>query len=308
VARGFAGAPARRLDVRVWYPAAAGREDFVRDAAIAPGGPWPLIVYSHGTMGRADESPYLVRALVNAGYVVAAADYPLTSRNSHTKIAFADITDMSEQVKDIRFIIDRLLADAGIGKAIDKDRIGVTGHSLGGVTTYFAVYGEGIRDPRIKAAAPIAGADPVQTALSNGMGVVGTQHAPVSVPVLFLSASRDVFARFTGRPKAAWSRVEPPKYELTIRDGVHVWFHEGDDPLPDNRNPDCLFFDKYSPDMIVPGCEERAPLIAPERQREITRTALVAFFDAYLKDDKGALERLRTLAEGQNDVELIYEE
>lgn len=293
---GFAGSETRRLDVKVWYP--AGERV----------GPYPLIIYSHGTFGFASNAMHFVNALVEAGYVVAAADYPLTSRNAFTRIKFADISDTSEQVKDISFIIDSLLADPELGKLIDSERIGTTGHSLGGVTSYFASFGMRTRDARIKASAPIAGGDPVQTALDNPMGFAGAGNAAISVPVLFLSADKDVFARMTGRPHAAYSRVEAPKYELMIRNGVHVWFRDGDEQPPDNKNPDCLFFETNMPGMQVPGCEERVELIGPARQQEITRTALVTFFDAYLKGDRAALERLRGLDDGIEDVELIYEE
>lgn len=292
---GFAGSDTRRLDVKVWYP--KGGE-----------GPYPLIIYSHGTFGYATNAMHIVNALVDAGYLVAAPDYPLTSRNAFTHIKFADISDTSEQVKDISFIIDSLLADPELGKLIDKDEIGTTGHSLGAVTSYFASFGARTRDPRIKATAPIAAGDPVQTALDNPMGFAGTGNAAIPVPVLFLSADHDIFARMTGRPHAAYSRVEPPKYELMIRNGVHVWFRDGDEQPADNKNPDCIFFETNVPDMKVPGCEERVALIGPSRQQEITRAALVNFFDAYLKGDDAALERLRTLDDGAGDFELIYEE
>lgn len=281
---GFAGSADRRLDVIVWHPEGAGK------------GPWPLVVYSHGTFGRPDEATHLVRALVARGYVVAAAAYPLTSSAAFTRIRFADISDAGQQVRDVRFIIDSLLAHPVYGPMIDAQRIGVTGHSLGGVTSYFATYGRQVRDPRIRALAAIGAADPVQTALENDMGLWGTSHAPVPVPALFLSAEKDVFARFTGRPHAAFSRVERPKHEVMIRGGVHVWFKDGDERPAGNRNPDCLFFDRWMPGVAIPGCDERVPLVGPARQQAIARAAVTAFFDAYLKDDRQALGRLHALA------------
>jgi predicted dienelactone hydrolase len=293
---GFAGSDTRRIDVKVWYPAAKAAR------------PLPLIIYSHGTFGYASNAMHIVRALVDDGYVVAAPNYPLTSRNAFTHVKFADISDVSQQVKDISFIIDKLLADPQLGKLIDKDRIGTTGHSLGAVTSYFASFGRRTRDPRIKATAPIAAGDPVQTALDNDMGLAGTGHSAVSVPVLFLSASKDVFARMTGRPHAAYSRVEPPKYELMVEKGVHVWFRDGDEQPADNKNPDCLFFDKNMPGVAIPGCEERVPLIGAARQQEITRVTLLTFFDAYLKGDAKALERLQSLGdEFGGDASLVFE-
>ncbi len=265
----------------------------------------PLVVYCHGTNGMAGESLYLVDALTEAGFVVAAPEFPLTSRNAHTRIAAADVTDAPEQVRDVSFVIDSLLADAALSPRIDADRIGLTGHSLGGVTTYFATYGMQCRDPRIRASAPIAAADPVQSALSNGLGFAGIQHTPVSVPVLFLAAEKDVFARTAGRPGAAFARVEDPKHHLMIAGGTHVWFHDGDDQPEDHRNPDCLWFDEYLPGVEMPGCEERVPLIGAARQQEIAAFALASFFDGYLNVNVAAIERLKAIGEHFGEAEMI---
>jgi predicted dienelactone hydrolase len=299
---GFAGAPVRRIDVMIWYPAATAGEN----APLAGGGPWPLVVYSHGTNGAPNNNMHLVNELVHHGYVVAAPAYPLSSTATYTHIRMTDISDVSNQVKDIRFVIDRLLADPFLAGAIDRQRIGTAGHSLGAVTSYFASFGAQTRDPRIVATALIGAGDPVQTALSGDMGLAGTQHAAVSVPTLFLSAEKDVFARTTGRPHAAYARIEPPKYEVLVRGGTHVWFRDNDDRPADNKNPDCLFFERYK--MTMPGCEERVPLIDPDRQKAITRAAVLTFFDAYLKHDAAALERLRRFDESYPEVELLKQE
>ena len=138
---GFAGSPTRRIDVRVWQPAGSG--------------PFPLVIYSHGTFGSADNAMHIVAHLVAHGYIVAAPDFPLSSRAAYTQIKFADPTDVFNQTRDIRFIIDRLLADPAIGPAIDPGKIGTTGHSLGAVTSYFTSFGAQTRDPRIAATALI---------------------------------------------------------------------------------------------------------------------------------------------------------
>jgi predicted dienelactone hydrolase len=298
----FAGAPVRRIDVMIWYPAAKAGEN----ARLAGGGPWPLVIYSHGTNGAPNNNMHLVNELVRHGYVVAAPAYPLSSTATYTHIKMTDISDVINQVKDIRFVIDRLLADTFLTGAIDRQRIGTAGHSLGAVTSYFASFGAQTRDPRIVATALIGAGDPVQTALSGDMGLAGTQHAAVSVPTLFLSAEKDVFARTTGRPHAAYARIEPPKYEVLVRGGTHVWFRDNDDRPGDNKNPDCLFFERYK--MTMPGCEERVPLIDPDRQKAITRDAVLTFFDAYLKHDATALERLRRFDESYPEVELLKQE
>lgn len=278
----FPGSADRRLDVLIWRPAGEG--------------PFPLVVYCHGTNGMAGESLYLVEALSRAGYVVAAPEFPLTSRAAHTGIAAADVTDAPEQVRDVSFAIDRLLADEVVGSSIDGGRIALAGHSLGGVTTYFATYGMQCRDPRIRASIPVAASDPVASALANGLGFAGIQHAPVPVPVLFLSAEKDLFARMAGRPGAAFARVEPPKHHVMIARGTHVWFHDGDDQPADHRNPDCLWFDAYLPGVPIPGSEQRVPLIGAARQQQIAARAIVDFLDGYLRDDADALARLEAIS------------
>lgn len=291
---GFAGSETRRIDVMVWYPK---RQN----------GPLPLVIYSHGTFGFAANAMHLVKALVDAGYVVAAPDYPLSSRNAYTGIQFADVSDVAEQVRDVSFIIGALTADPELGRRIDGDRIGTTGHSLGAVTSYFASFGARTRDPRIKATAPIAGGDPVEAALDTPMGMEGVGRSKASVPVLFLTAEHDVFSDLTGAPYVAYTRVAPPKYEIMVKGGVHVWFRDGGETLSDGKNPDCLFFERRMPDMDLPMCAERPPLIAPQRQQAITRGAIIAFFDAYLKGDGVALERLDSIGNQYPEATVISE-
>jgi len=304
---GFAGAAQRRLDVMVWYPSTTVKDGSGRPA-IAGGGPWPLVIYSHGTYSRPDSAMHLVRELVARGYVVAAPNYPLTSSTAFTKVSRADITDVVEQTRDIRFLIDSLLADPFLKSAIDPARIGTTGISLGAVTSYFSSFGLQTRDPRIKATAPIAAADPVQSALSSSVGMEGTAHAPVSVPTLFVSADQDVFARTTGRPHAAFARIEGPKYEVMIKGGVHLWFGDGAAQDPGGKNPDCLFFERALPGRTMAGCGTPVPLIAPDREKEITRLAVADFFDAYLKRDAAALARLRSIDQRYAEVGFLKED
>ena len=303
---GFAGAATRRLDLRIWYPAAP--TSGTGPARLASGGPFPLVVYSHGTFGSADNAMYLVEHLVRRGYIVAAPDYPLTSNAAFTKVRFADISDVVQQTRDVKFIIDRLLADPVFGPAIDAAKIGTTGHSLGAVTSYFTSFGTQTRDPRIAATALIAGGDPVESALMSDMGLLGTGHAAVRVPALFLSAEKDVFARITGRPYASYSRVEGPKTEVMIRGGVHVWFRGTPEVPADGKNPDCAFFERMMPATVMPGCETRGGLIDPLHQQAITRDAVLNFFDGYLRKDAKALARLRGLGRAYREVDVVFED
>jgi dienelactone hydrolase len=306
---GFEGADQRRIDVSVWYPTQS--VSTIERSPLATGGPWPLVIYSHGTFSRPDSAMHLVRELVGRGYVVAAPNYPLTSSTAFTKVTRADITDVIEQTRDIKFVIDRLLTDPFFRTAIDPARIGTTGISLGAVTSYFASFGAQTRDPRIVATAPIAAADPVQSALQSSVGVEGTLHSFVPVPALFVSGEHDMFAQTTGRPLSAFARIEPPKYEVMIEGGVHVWFGDGVSRPEDGGNPDCVPLMQAPAERRPPGCRDGAAapqLIDPARQKLITRTAVADFFDAFLKQDEAALARLRAIGHTYPEVTLSREE
>ena len=302
----FAGAPDRRLDTWIWYPAEAGGASPAPDAQPQAGGPWPLIVYSHGTYGRPDNATHFVEHLVRNGYVVAAPAFPLTSSVAHTQLPAADVTDAGSQPGDVSFIIDSLLAHPRYSPLIDAERIGATGISLGGITTYFLSFGIPTRDDRIKASAPIAGGDPPYAALSFGLGFAGVTPAPISTPALLLVGDADVFEAQTGGPAAAYARLLAPKHQVMISAAPHVWFGDRDHVPADDFNPDCIWFESNT-GAQPPMCAERRPLIDPARQKEITRHALLAFFNAYLKDDSAALEQLRTIGATFDAVTLLQE-
>lgn len=287
----FPGAPDRRLDTWIWYPAETSDRDPVERAPARTDAPWPLVIFSHGTYSQPDSSTHLCEHLVRQGYVVAAPTFPLTSRAAHTQLPAADVSDAGQQPGDVSFVIDSLLADPRFGPLIDRERIGATGISLGGITTYFASFGLPTRDPRIKASAPIAPGDPPYAALSFGLGFDGVVPAPVETPALLLVGDADVFESRTGGSAAAYARLRPPKHQVTIHGAPHVWFGDGAQVPADGLNPDCLWFRRNTA-SLPSMCRDRRALIDPLRQKQITRHALLAFFDAYLKDDAGALERL----------------
>lgn len=293
---GFAGSEQRRLDVMIWGPASANKNSR-----------HPLLIYSHGTFGQPDNAMHLVHDLVRQGYIVAAPAYPLTSSAAFTQVSGPDISDVHNQPRDISFIINNLLSHSKWGDKIDEKKIGLFGHSLGAVTSYFTVFGLQARDPRIAAMVSLGGGDPVQAALSNDMGLLGTHPFTGSVPALFLSAEHDVFANLTGQPYAAYSRLKGPKYEVMVDKGTHVWFRDSVEKPDDGRNPDCIFFDKAMPGVPIPGCQGAVELMEPLRQQALTRYAVSNFFDAYLRDNTEAKQRLSNIANAYPETSLRSE-
>ncbi|MFV2090924.1 MAG: alpha/beta hydrolase family protein, partial [Pseudomonadales bacterium] len=142
----YPGAENRTLITTIWYPEGGESE------------PHPLVIYSHGFMSSREGGNYLARALASHGYVVAAADYPLTHMGAP---GGPEVSDVSNQPGDVSFLIDTLLGleddEKPFTGEIDQMRIGVMGLSLGGLTSTLVAYHPRWRDKRIRAVISIAG-------------------------------------------------------------------------------------------------------------------------------------------------------
>ena len=143
-----------QVRVTVWYPAAAGaKEERIDlgppgrplfsvgavgpDAAFAPAGPWPVILFSHGFGGAARMMGWFGTALARAGYVVVAADHP--GNNAVDKMTVAGAVLPWERVDDLRAALAAVEQDPTIAPHLDLSRIGVAGFSAGGFTALASV-------------------------------------------------------------------------------------------------------------------------------------------------------------------------
>ena len=101
----------------------------VADHAPAAAGSFGVIVVSHGAGGMALLHRDLAMTLASHGYVVAAPTHPRGKGN--------DISGVGVWVgrpKQVSRVIDAVLGDRELGPHIDRERIGVVGHSNGGYT------------------------------------------------------------------------------------------------------------------------------------------------------------------------------
>ena len=97
--------------------------------------------------------------LASHGYVVVAVNYPLTNMGAP---GGPNVKDVVNQPGDVSFLIDSLLEQSAtsghsLEGMVDADRIGVTGISLGGLTSTLAAFHPEWADDRIKASLSIAG-------------------------------------------------------------------------------------------------------------------------------------------------------
>jgi dienelactone hydrolase len=136
-------------------PAKPDRTIVTRVAHPTSGGPYPLIVMSHGATGHPDEYAETIPMWAADGFVVAAPTFPLTNRD--VPGAMGNIGDVVKQPGDVSFVIDEVLAATDdpaspLHGLVDADAVGVVGHSLGGATTWNVAFDTTQRDPRIDSA------------------------------------------------------------------------------------------------------------------------------------------------------------
>ncbi|MBT4521438.1 MAG: hypothetical protein HOC23_15675 [Halieaceae bacterium] len=216
----YAGEAARSMEGTVWHPGSADK------------GPYPLIVYSHGFTSNRMGGAYLAEQLASLGYVVVAVNYPLTNFEAP---GGPNVKDVVNQPADISFLIDTLIeASKTSGEVlegmVDETRIGVTGISLGGMTTTLVSFHPDMRDPRIGAALSIAG--PTATFTE-----VFFTHA--KLPFLMLAGDIDALVPYASNAAPVPAKVAGGEL-ITVSGASHTGFAGPAAPLRWMNNPDAL--------------------------------------------------------------------
>jgi predicted dienelactone hydrolase len=203
--------PERPLTVEVWFPVRAAerrpahRYEFpgafyespnavsAEPRAIAPEGPYPLVVYSHGSGGQRYFSSFLAEALAAHGYVVAAADHSGDTALDRI-LGTADPTRrvVPNRLDDVTRVIDALTDPSSpvgqVAEQVDPDYVAVTGHSLGGLTAYALVSGLQQEDV---AAAPDSRVDVIVPVAPATSGLSDDELAAVDVPTMVIGGTSD---------------------------------------------------------------------------------------------------------------------
>jgi predicted dienelactone hydrolase len=346
---GVSGNPTydRPLTVEVWYPAVIpdgaealvlyeetlGRADqpdslrpftfagrALRDAAPDPaGGPYPLVVVSHGYPGSRYTLTYLTENLASKGYVVVAID--------HTESTFGDVSDFSSTLLnrslDQIFTLDemgRLSADPDsfLNGLVDAENVGLIGYSMGGYGAlnvigagYNAILGgfvgpsvegrlagaEGYAaDPRIKAAVLIApfGGDLTAAGAAGLSFWDGEALGGISIPTFWIAGSRDDVSIYSGIVSLFDNAVNSQRHLLTYENALH---NTGPNPPPAGIDLSLAEYERYAD-----------PVWDEARINNINQHFITAFLGQHLLGDESMAAYLTVAVENANDGVVALDE
>jgi predicted dienelactone hydrolase len=237
----------RKVNVEFWYPADS-----------VAGERYPLVVFSHGSMGMKTSNTSTFEELASHGYVVCAIDHPYHAMFTRTtdgqvfivsptfRQQLYDVNNgkydpvtalqlerswMTVQTTDISFVLDTILANSkdpvapAVYQRIDETKIGLFGHSLGGVASAEVARERQDIDAVVNLDADLFGE---YTGVVDGQDILN--KAPYPVPILtFLSD--DLSQRIAAIPDADErvaiqyiSTTNPKAYEVVIPGTNHMSF------------------------------------------------------------------------------------
>lgn len=293
----------RPLTVDVWFPITADPALPPHDYTLLPGvyyrspgavsatpdnltgGPFPLVVYSHGSGGLRYIHAAYTEAIASHGYIVAAPDHTGNTAVERITGQGADPSRiLLDRPDDVRAVIDAMTDTShptagGFAAHVDPARIAVTGHSLGGFTAYAMAagyaneLGSTAPDPRVRAIVTLAPA--------TG-GLADEELARVAIPAMTIVGTDDKTTPVVPNVERAWSLTTGrPSYRVELVHAEHQTFTDlcrYQTFLPTLTAPVPEVVKTVIDEFAVEGCSPGDMPI--DRATDLTTTFAITFLDS----------------------------
>ena len=278
----------RLLGTKVWYPAAESARNGVvdgilkgvRDAEPARDNlPLPIIMFSHGSGGTTWQSTFFTTHLASYGFVAVAPPHPgNTAADCLPCVDAAGLVDAYlNRPIDVTFVLESMLKlnddpSSLFYHALDGNRVGISGHSFGGLDVVRLAAEEN---------SPFIGALAMAPA---GGGTIPAVGGSVDMPLMLMGGERDTACPVEiQRDYFETLKGDQQRYLLVFPRGAHLAY--ADECIP-----------------ILGGCGPDD--ISQEEAHDLVNFYATAFFETYVAGDASYASFLEPQASaGEPDVE-----
>lgn len=251
--------------------------------------PAPVVIFSHGLGGSTEAAPYLGKALAQNGYVAFFIQHPGTDKSlwagmngSRAEVkktlskSTKDFRAARDRYKDLPFVIDMITKlkseDGELKGKLDLYKIGMAGHSYGARSVMTAAgesgrLGTPFKDTRIKAGVVLSPNLPQRMVKRGPSGDLSKLYSQIDIPLFHITGTKDGFPFSQNFDPATrtlpYQNIQTSDQYLMVLDGAEHSAFGGRKNKPETR------------------------------YQTATAEGAVLFFDAYLKGDQTALQKLR---------------